>query len=403
MPTACPARPRRAAAVALAALVLAASVLAASPAPAAAASTAIRGPQEVGPARLAAWFRSTGRQARIGVSIDELAWLFVSEGAAEGVRGDIAFAQSILETGYFTYPDHGQVRPGDHNYAGIGAVDGGSNPARFPSPRIGVRAQMQHLRAYADPTVTRHNLAHPLVDPRFDLVVPKGRARLWENLGGGNWATDPHYAGKILALWHQITAFPAPAGDTPVRAPTVGGFSDVLAWHPHATAIAWAAERGIVRGDRSGRFHPGRGVSRAQMTTLLRRYHAQNPNPPRLARALFSPTFSDVPASDVHALSVRWAADHRLVNGVSPGRFAPARSLQRDELASLLARYVGAPTNHPSPFTDVPASSAHARAVGWAAHTRVVNGIDAHRFAPGRAVSRAQMAAMLHRLDGLAR
>lgn len=358
------------------------------------------GPQEVGPAQLASWFRATGRQARIAVSVDELAWLFVSEGAAEGVRGDIAFAQSVLETGYFTFPEHGQVRPSDHNYAGIGAVDGGNNPARFSSPREGVRAQVQHLRAYADPNVTRANLAHPCMDPRFDLVQPKGRARYWESLGGGNWATDPAYASKIMQLWSQIRAHPRPPGDTPARAPTVGGFADVLAWHPHAAGIGWAAERGIVEGS-NGRFHPERAVTRAQLTTILRRYHEQDPGAPRLSRAGRLRSYSDVDARDVHAPGIRWATDATLVNGVSATRFAPLRAIQRDELTTVFARYRSAPDGHPVPFVDVAADSVHVPAIGWAAFVRVVSGIDHRRFLPTRPLTRGQVATTLARLDGV--
>lgn len=385
------------------AAVLAAALLGGPAArPVAAAATPIMGPQEVGPAQLASWFRSTGKQARIAVSIEELAWLFVSEGAAEGVRGDIAFAQSILETGYFTFPEHGQVRPSDHNYSGIGAVDGGNNPARFSSPREGVRAQIQHLRAYADPNVTRSNLAHPLVDPRFDLVQPKGKARYWESLGNGNWATDPAYASKIMQLWAQITAHPRPPGDTPAQAPTVGGFADVLAWHPHAAGIAWASERGIVQGS-GGRFHPERAVTRAQVTTILHRYHEQLGNPPTLSRSGRLRMYSDVDPRDVHAPGIRWATDATLVNGVSATRFAPVRAMHRDELASVLARYRSAPSTYPSPFVDVARDSVHAPPIGWGAYVRVVSGVDGRRFLPTRPLTRGQIASVLARLDRVPR
>jgi hypothetical protein len=174
-------------------------------APPAAAATSIMGPSVVTASELAGWFASTGRQPHpdLGVSIATLAGYFIAEGRAEGVRGDIAFAQSIVETGYFSFPDSGQVRPSHNNYGGIGAVDGGNNPSQFPTPQIGVRAQIQHLRAYADRTVTENNLAHPLVDPRFHLVT-KGSAPNWDDLGGGKWASDPDYGTKILAIFARI-------------------------------------------------------------------------------------------------------------------------------------------------------------------------------------------------------
>ena len=139
-----------------------------------------------------------------GKKIRDVAKLFVQEGAIEGVKGDIAFAQSIIETGYFRYG--GAVECTDNNYAGIGATDGGGAPAEFPYPRIGVRAQIQHLRRYADSHATVKNLHRPLVDPRFKLV-PKGIAPNWNDMGNGNWATDPTYASKIINLYKQMKAF----------------------------------------------------------------------------------------------------------------------------------------------------------------------------------------------------
>ncbi len=56
-------------------------------------------------AELNLWFTSQGRQADASVPIDQLTGFYVSEGEAEGVRGDMAFAQSLVETGSFTNPD----------------------------------------------------------------------------------------------------------------------------------------------------------------------------------------------------------------------------------------------------------------------------------------------------------
>ena len=52
-----------------------------------------------------------------------------------------------------------------------------------PNVRTGVRAQIQHMKAYADATITKNTLSSPCVDPRFDLVNPKGSAPYVEWLG----------------------------------------------------------------------------------------------------------------------------------------------------------------------------------------------------------------------------
>jgi hypothetical protein len=148
------------------------------------------------------------------VSVKDLTAYFVWEGNVENVRGDIAFAQSIVETAWFRYG--GQVQCGQNNYAGLGATDGGAQGASFPDADTGVRAQMQYLRAYADPsatTCTQPPLHTPCVDPRFDLVSPKGKAPNWNDMGNGNWATSPNYATSVLNVYNRMRAY---AGLPPV-------------------------------------------------------------------------------------------------------------------------------------------------------------------------------------------
>jgi hypothetical protein len=162
--------------------------------------------------QLVAWFNGRTPQPSgtyaATVPVETLAAIFVDEGAAEGVTGDVAFMQSIVETGWFRFT--GSVPASYNNFAGIGATDSNPAPARFPDARTGVRAQIQHLRAYADPgatTCTVPPLANPCVDPRFDLVTPKGRAPTWNQMGNGNWATASSYATSILTLYEEALRF----------------------------------------------------------------------------------------------------------------------------------------------------------------------------------------------------
>ena len=181
-------------------------------APSTAASVAIIGPARLDARQLVAWFN--GRQPQpsgsysASVDLATMAQHYVEEGAAENVTGDIAFAQAIVETGWFRFT--GTVPASANNFAGIGAADVNPGPATFTDARTGVRAHIQHLRAYADPTATACGippLRNPCVDPRFALVVPKGRAPTWNDLGSGNWATSPRYGVSILSLYNEARAF----------------------------------------------------------------------------------------------------------------------------------------------------------------------------------------------------
>jgi flagellum-specific peptidoglycan hydrolase FlgJ len=168
--------------------------------------------------QLASWFESTGRTARLagGMSIRELADIFIQEGADEDVRGDVAFAQSVLETGYFRYAL-------DNNYAGLGACDSCAGEPAFPSPRDGVRAQIQHLKNYGDPDSRTPGLAHAPsptwygADPaqaarNFDTFFAKGHAQTWQVMGKGNWATDPNYATKVIGIYIRMVVHAADQG-----------------------------------------------------------------------------------------------------------------------------------------------------------------------------------------------
>lgn len=166
----------------------------------------LMGGTRVSAAQMAAWLRARSAQPyRATVSVDQLATMFVLEGNDERVSGDLAFVQAVVETGWFSFS--GRVPPSANNFGGIGATDSTQLYKVFRSARAGVRAHIQHLRAYGDPTVPVNNLAHPLESPRFDLVQPKGKAPMWSNMGSGNWATDPLYSSKILTLYSDLVAF----------------------------------------------------------------------------------------------------------------------------------------------------------------------------------------------------
>ncbi len=122
-----------------------------------------------------------------------LAGLYVEECAVEGVNSDVAFAQMCLETGFLRFG--GLVSPDQNNFCGLGATGPGSPGHSFADERVGVRAHVQHMKAYA----STEPLEHELVDPRFDLVSPRGRVPdIWAL--AGTWAADPDYGLKLADI-----------------------------------------------------------------------------------------------------------------------------------------------------------------------------------------------------------
>jgi peptidoglycan hydrolase CwlO-like protein len=175
----------------------------------------VMGDAELTPQEVTAWFEARNVKYRLsgGISIGDLVQLYFDEGKAEHVRPELAFAQSIIETGSF-----GNAL--DNNYSGIGACDSCQGEPGFPTPRDGVRGQIQLLRNYADPTSRAANLANPPSptiygnDPvaaanSYDTFFAKGRAPTWNVMGNGNWATDPGYAQKVLTVYFQMVSFAA--------------------------------------------------------------------------------------------------------------------------------------------------------------------------------------------------
>lgn len=115
--------------------------------------------------------------------------VYIDEAATEGVNHDVAFVQMCHETNFLKFGN--QVSKNQFNFAGLGATDDGASGATFPNVRTGVRAQIQHLKAYA----CRKKLKNPIVDPRFSLVK-RGSAPTMHHLAK-RWATDSDYGEKL--------------------------------------------------------------------------------------------------------------------------------------------------------------------------------------------------------------
>jgi hypothetical protein len=146
---------------------------------------------------LAGWFEAGPYQPRTTTPIIDYATWFIKDGRAEGIRGDIAFAQAVLETGGFANTDSVVA----NNFSGIGHYDNAPLGFIFPSPRAGVLAQIQLLKGYA---IKGPKYANPLVDKR--LRGPAGCCPTWGDLTTV-WATDPTYGPKVMLLYTQMVDY----------------------------------------------------------------------------------------------------------------------------------------------------------------------------------------------------
>ena len=159
------------------------------------------------------------KNPKVAQSVLNMVPLYLSEGAAEGVRGDIAFAQSCLETGNFGFAGSA-VTLDQNNFCGMGVTANGMKGNSFSTPQLGIRAQMQHLKAYA----STEPLKNECIDPRFKYVA-RGCAEVVEWLGqkenpqGKGWATGAGYGEKIITILNSILATAGGAAPAPAAVP----------------------------------------------------------------------------------------------------------------------------------------------------------------------------------------
>lgn len=137
--------------------------------------------------------------------------ILYDEAVAENIKPEIMYAQAMLETGYLKYG--GIVQVWQFNFGGLGAVDGNASGgcATFPDVRTGLRAQVQHLKAYA----SKETLNNSCVDPRFNMVT-RGTAPYVEWLGqkenpnvnskgdSYGWASGESYGFNIMSMINRM-------------------------------------------------------------------------------------------------------------------------------------------------------------------------------------------------------
>lgn len=135
-------------------------------------------------------------------AIRKLAKIYISEARAEGINSDLAFVQMCLETGFLRF---GNLVTADmHNYCGLGATDPQHPGERFKTAKLGIRAHIQHLQAYA--TDESVSLKKKLVDPRYRWVHKAKTARTVFELTN-QWAIDDLYGEKLNKLLTELDSF----------------------------------------------------------------------------------------------------------------------------------------------------------------------------------------------------
>ena len=137
--------------------------------------------------------------------IETFCKIIKEEADVEHIKADVVFIQAMLETGYLKFG--GDVKISQFNFAGLGATGNGVAGNSFKDVRTGIRAQVQHLKAYAN----KEALKNTCVDVRFSYVT-RGSAPyvewlgIQENPNGGGWAASKNYGNDLLGLINKLKA-----------------------------------------------------------------------------------------------------------------------------------------------------------------------------------------------------
>jgi len=137
-------------------------------------------------------------------SAPRVAHHYLHMGEQLGIRGDLAFAQALLETDFFRFS--GVLQPWQHNYARLGASGPGDAGASFTTLEEGVLAHLQHLYAYAATDPLPPGMAR--VDPDFERVE-RGSAAFVGDLSG-KWSTLENYGETIDRILAELLLEPVP-------------------------------------------------------------------------------------------------------------------------------------------------------------------------------------------------
>ena len=140
-----------------------------------------------------------------------------------------------------------------------------------------------------------------------------------------------HFAPDQSCTRAQVVTFLWRAAGKPAPKSAQTPFTDVIDGSFYSDAVAWAYEKGIVKGTTGTTFSPDDTVTRGQFVTILWRYES-------CPEASLENPFNDVPSTEFYAKAVLWAAENGVTVGTGSGAFAPNNPCTRAQVVTFLYR-----------------------------------------------------------------
>ena len=170
-------------------------------------------------------------------------------------------------------------------------------------------------------------------------------------------------------------------------------FRDVIG-HWAEKEIMFLAEKGWISGYLDGTFRPNKSVTRAQAAKIISNFLGLTPTNEKVS-------FSDVNQNHWALDVVNLVAQHKIMNGLGDGRFAPDALITRAQMAQILYNaglYSHTNNNQMNSFTDVGHDHWAYEAIETMKQEGILNGYSDGRFGPYDSTSRAQLAVIIYRL-----
>lgn len=173
-------------------------------------------------------------------------------------------------------------------------------------------------------------------------------------------------------------------------------YTDVPSGKWYHAAIDYVTDHGFMKGTGTGTFSPDKTLTRAQLAQIL--YNMEKPGTVAAEKS-----FTDVSAGKWYYQAVMWAAENGIVTGYGDGSFAPDRSVTREQMVTMIYRYVkskGLPTSEVTDawtsFSDSQSVQSWAQdAVAWGVSYGIINGMQGGLLAPQNTATRGQIAKII--------
>ncbi|MBQ9314252.1 MAG: S-layer homology domain-containing protein [Clostridia bacterium] len=175
-------------------------------------------------------------------------------------------------------------------------------------------------------------------------------------------------------------------------------YDDVKSGDWFKTYVDKATEMKLVNGVGNKKFAPNDNITRGMLIEILYRYSK--------AEEKSVPTFDDVSKDAYYATAIAWAANNKIINGVGNNKFEPDRNITREELSTILYRYVKLQNKDLKvdekasiEYVDKNEISEFAiEAIVWCTDNKIIEGRGNKEMAPKANTTRAEATTMMVRL-----